>query len=533
MSKLTERSTMPYIFILPLAMMLLLTGCLESPKPTEHAKLAEYKNIETGCLQNPPQILSSECTQFVNSLKKERQVLDEMQSIKEDEKQESTYIALADQESSLALKLQTDRSLLAKKCDSAMSTIVDNDDINSASFCLLFDENSIALKEYKYLQKNAPIFDNNPQYRAYKKLYAQKKLHEGINAMNKGDKRTALTAFKAASEANSAEATYLVGIIYEAKQIKKAIAWHKQALAEGVNLSKLNLARLYLRIKLPHKAKEWYLNAAEDDNALAQYQVFKMDAKSKSFKAYEKAQASLLLSAENNYPQAQYILGLQLLKQKKTDQAQQWLEKAEANGISGANLFLGKLYFEQKLYPKAYSLLLKSADTGAANYMLGQMYEKALGVKKNSILAYRHYKKAHELAHDNHVDDMKRMQKKLTKKERKEAKYIARKEAAKAKDFAKNCGVPYSSKNIKVTNRKIHLHGVGIKPIKEANGFIIYGEQERLYYVVDAKIAATLQPYTPINIMAKTTGHSILISSDTGRLQDIAQFQYIKECKAH
>jgi TPR repeat protein len=321
-----------------------------------HAKLSNYQSIHEACKQNPPQTLHEECTQFLSDLDEENTLLHEMQDIKEDERQEAAYIALADRESTLAQKILTDKTLLATKCQTQMAAIIKNDDINSAAFCLLFEENSITLEEYEYLRQYAPRFDNNPQYVAYEKQYAKKKIQEGIKAMNRGDKRAALDAFKAASAANSAEAAYLVGIIYEEKQIKKAITWHKKAIAEGVNLSKVNLARLYLRIKLPNKAREWYMGAAEDNNALAQYRLFKMDAKSKSFKARTEAQVWLDRSANNNYPQAQYIYGLQLLKQKKNEEAQLWLEKAHANGISDTNLFLGKLYFEQEAYDKAYPL---------------------------------------------------------------------------------------------------------------------------------------------------------------------------------
>lgn len=521
---------MPYILIGTLSMMLLLTGCVSSPKPAMHTKLSNYQSIQEACKQNPPLALQQECTQFLNDLESESALLYEMQDIKEDEKQEAAYIALADRESTLSNKLQTDRTAIAAKCQTQMADIVKNDDINSAAFCLLFEENSITLQEYKYLQAHAPRFDNNPQYRAYEDQYAQKKIKEGIKAMNKGDKRAALGAFKTASAANSAEAAYLVGIIYEEKQIKKAITWHKKAIAQGVNLSKVNLARLYLRIKLPNKAREWYMSAAKDNNALAQYRLFKMDAKAKGLKARTEAQVWLDRSANNNYPQAQYIYGLQLLKQKKSDQAQLWLEKAHANGISATNLFLGKLYFEQESYDKAYPLLIKAKEKGEANYLLAKMYENALGVKKNSVLAYRHYKKAHELAYDNCVADMKRLQKRLTKKDRQAARYVDKKEVARTKELAKTCGRPYSDKNAKVPNRKIHIVGVGVKPIQEANGFVVYGDDERLYYIIDPEMAAKIKAYDYVDISAKATGKAITISSDTGTLQTVYQLHAQKNC---
>ena len=524
------RFAMPYMFILTFATMLLLTGCLSSPKPAVHEKLSSHQNIKEACQQNPPQTLHEECTQFLKDLEEENTLLTEMQDIKEDEKQEAAYIALADRESALAQKLQTGKTQLAEKCLTQIAAIVKNDDINGAAFCLLFQENNITMDEYKYLKKHAPRFDNNPQYRAFEEQYAQEQIHEGLKAMNKGDKKAALNAFKTASDARSAEAAYLVGIIYEEKQIKKAITWHKKALAEGIELSKLNLARLYLRIKLPNKAREWYLSAAKENNALAQYRLFKMDTKSKSLKTRQEALTWLERSANNNYPQAQYIYGLQLLKQKKDKEAQHWLEKANANGISATNLFLGKLYFEQESYDSAYPLLIKAKEQGEANYLLAKMYENGHGVKKNSVLAYRHYKKAHEFAHNNYVADMKRLQKKLTKKERQAAKYVDKKEAQIIKESVKACGQIPDRKNITVENRKIHIIGVGVKPLNEANGFIVYGEDERLYYIIDTEMASKIKAYESVNISAKATGKAITISSDTGTLQPIYQFHTQKIC---
>ncbi len=521
---------MPYFFLLSLSTMLLLTGCLPSPKPLEHEKLTHYQGIKSACKQNPLKTLNTECTQLLSDLVEENNLLDAMQAIKEDERQEAAYITLADKESALSQKLEADNRLIAKQCQTQMTEIIKQDDINSAALCLLYEENPITLAQYKYLSTHAPMFDANPQYKAYQAGYAKKMVHEGIQAMYKGDKKSALNAFKAASAAKSAEAAYLAGIIYEEKQIEKAIIWHKKALAEGVNLSKVNLARLYLRIKLPNKAKEWYASAAQDNNALAQYRLFKMGTKSTSLKVREEAQQSLVRSANNNYPQAQYIYGLQLLKQKRSDEAKLWLEKAHDNGITDSNQFLGKIYFEEEAFDKAYPLLLDAQDKGAANYMLAVMYENGLGVKKNSVLAYQHYKMAHELAYGNYVQDMKRVQKLITSKERQAASYIEKKIANNNNEMNKVCGRPFSDTNAKVTNRKIHLLGVAVKPVKEANGFIIYGDDERLYYVIDTAMASKINAYESVDISAKSTGKAITISSDTGTLQNIYQFYMPKNC---
>ena len=521
---------MPYRHLISLPIFLLLTGCLGTPTPTEHTKLTPYKSVLTGCQQNPPQMLQKECTDFVEDLQKEQKLLDAMQEIREDARKEPAYITLADQETALLLKVEQDKKTLAQACQTQMSAIVQDDDVNSAAFCLLFDENSITLPEYLYLKKYAPRFDENSQYLAFEKKYAQEKLQEGLKAMNQGDKKNALKAFKSAYDARSAEAAYLIGIIYEEKQIKKAIAWHKKAVAAGVKLSKVNLARLYLRIKLPKKAHAWYLSAAKDNNALAQYRLFKMDAKAKSKKRQEEAQRWLDRSAQNNYPQAQYIYGLQLLKQKQYEQAAQWLEKAHRNGIRETNFFLGKLYFEKGDYKKAYPHLLQATDKGEANYLLAKMYESGLGIKKNSVLAYRHYKKAHEQAHDNHVADMKRLQKRLTRKERLAAKYVGKKEAARLADIVKRCGPLANTKNVKRAHKYIHIVGVAVKPIPQANGVIVYGEHEKVYYIIAPELAATISDYDHVDLKAKATGKAITISSDTGTLQAVYQFHNSKTC---
>jgi len=521
---------MPYKRLLTLSVTLLLTGCLGTPKPTEHAKLSAYKSIESGCQENPPKTLQTECSVFSASLQKEQLLLDEMQAIREDAHEEPAYIALADQEAEVMQRLQRDRAALAKACQTQMPAIVKNDDINSATFCLLFDENRITLDEYLYLKRYAPRFDENRQYLAFEQQYAEQKLKEGLKAMNKGDKRSALKAFKSAYDAHSAEAAYLVGIIYEEKQIKKAISWHKKAVAAGVKRSKVNLARLYLRIKLPNKAYEWYLSAAKDGDALAQYRLFKMDAKSKSKKRQEEARLWLERSAQNNYPQAQYIYGLQLLKQKKREAAQKWLERAHQNGIRESGFFLGKLYFEQESYKKAYPHLLQATDKGEANYLLARMYESGLGVKKNSVLAYRHYKKAHEQAHDNHVKDMRRLQKRLTKKERIAAKYVGKKEAKRLVEIARRCGPLADEKNIRRTNKTIHIVGVAVKPVQNANGVIVYGEHEKVYYIIAPELARSLSDYQYVDLKAKATGKAIVISSDTGALQPVYQFYNSRQC---
>ncbi len=516
--------------LLTLSAFLLLSGCGE-PQPPEFSKLLAYQELKSRCVTDAPESLQVECQQFVTDYDREHELLSKMAEIHEDEHQEQEYIDLASSEALLALKVHANEKLIAKQCQTQMPKIINSNDLNSVDFCLQFSENTLTLKEYNYLQKFAPRFDNNPQYLEYQAKYASEKITEGLRAMNEGKKREAIEAFKLASDAKDPEGTYLVGIIYEEKQIKKAIAWHKKAVAQGVNLSNVNLARLYLRIKLPKQAKMYYTQAAKGGNALAQYRLFKMDTKSKSKKSRKKAQEWLRKSASSNYPQAQYIYGLQMMKHKEFTKAQEWLQKAYDNGMLDAAFFLGKIYFQEESYEKAYGMLSRATDKGEANFMLAQMFEKGLGVKRNSVLAYRYYKKAHEQNHDNHVADMKRMQRKLTKKDRLAARYIGTKAAKKAKATRKRCGPLANEKNVKKAKKNIHIVGVAQKPIKSANGFIVYGEHERLYYIIAPELAKNITPYQSISIKVKTTGKAMRISSDVGALQSVYQFLHLATCK--
>ncbi len=516
-----------YALLLPT--LLLFTAC-SSPKPVPHEKLKEYQTLKEACETNPPLILAKECQGFTNDLQREDALLTEMREIRGEEQKEPHYISLADKESLLSLKIHADKTLLAQKCQSEMPDIVKEDDINGAAFCLLFSDNHITEDEYIYLKKFSPRFDKNPQLLDYEHRYAQEKLTEGLKALSSGDKRSALTAFKLAANANSPEGTFLVALVYEEKQLKKAIAWHKKAITLGVDLSEVHLARLYLRIKLPKRAREWYLKAAKQKNALAQYRLFKIDSKSSSKKLQDDAHKWLERSAKNNYPQAQFVYGLQLMKQKQKEQALLWLNRAYDNGISASDFFLGKLYYEEGRYEEAFRKLILATDNGTANYLLAKMNEAGLGVEKNSVLAYRYYKRAHELNHGNHIADLKRLQKHLTKKERIAAKYIGKKEKQRRKEIAKACGNMANSKNIAKEDKVVHIIGVAAKPVGDANGFMVYGDNEQHYYMIAPDIAKKIDSYYSVNFRARSTGHPVLISSDAGTLQTLYQFKDLKVC---
>jgi TPR repeat protein len=495
-----------------------------------HPKLASYQSLQNGCKKNQPALLEQECTLFLSDLEAENALLQKMQQFEEDEKGESGYIALAEEESALQKKLQNDKMVLARSCQAKQAAIIQNDDLNSAEFCLLFKENTLSLEMYRYLKRYAPRFDTNPQYRAFEESYASQHIQKGLTALYRGDKRAALNAFNVASDANSAEAKYFIGLIYEARHVDKAIAWHREALAHGIERSKRNLARLYLRIKQPNNAKKWYLSAAKSGDALAQYRLFKMDAKSKSMKAREEAQRWLERSAKSNYPQAQYIYGLQLLKQKKDVEAIYWLEKAEDNGISDTRFFLGRLYFQNKDYPKAYPMLMNAKNRGEANVMLARMYEEGLGTEQNHFLAYTHYKKAHEHGQNNCLADMQRVQKKITRQERQAAKRIIQKAAKATKEARRRCGDPADNKNIMISNKTVRITGVVADTQRKGGGLSVYGDHERLYYIIDPEMDNGHQPYQKVDLLVKATGNSLEISDDSGALQRVYQFHYLKAC---
>ncbi|NCE98095.1 MobP2 family relaxase [Emergencia sp. 1XD21-10] len=273
-----------------------------------------------------------------------------------------------------------------------------------------------------------------------------------------------LAYLQRAAEEGNVYAVYQLGQIYERGEIVEAdpeetYSYYKKALAEYLESDDKDAA-LYYRIATMYKngqgtersyqeAIKYYQKAAEQDNALAMYQLGKIYLHGVSGENIEKDTEQSLryfaLAAERDNPYAQYQLGsiyergeitesdtersydnykkalenflqvepkdeitcyrigIMYLKGKGTtidyEKAGEYLEKAAENDNLFALYQLGQLYLHQdnpyRDVEKGITYLKKAEKGNAyAAYQLGQIYERGEIVEADLEEAYSHYKKA-------------------------------------------------------------------------------------------------------------------------------------------
>ena len=150
------------------------------------------------------------------------------------------------------------------------------------------------------------------------------------------------------------------------------------------------------------KALEWYLKAAEQDYANAQYNAGSVYEHiyhdyPKALKWYQKA-------ANHNHSNAQNSIGTMFLQGKGVTKDHQtainWFQKAVEQGCANAQYNLAVMYQEglgiAKNYEKAYQLNKKAAERDVANaqYNLGAAYYHGWGVAKNKRLALKWFERS-------------------------------------------------------------------------------------------------------------------------------------------
>ncbi len=520
---------------------LVFTACTPAPEVPLSPELSQYALAKENCERlrttlgiYVPDELDKECLVFLQRLNKANALDYKIAHFNDDNtdpnaRPKPEYILLQTDGYRQHLKTKLDYQELADTINKVSLEAIANDRLADVELTLSFPETQFTKEHYLYYKKYAPQFDNDPQYLAYEQQYAQELVNQGLAFLSEGDKRSALTLFKEAAAIHSAQAEYLAGIVYEAKHIDKAIEWHTRAQEHGIKGSRIQLARLYSRQHEPKESQKWYLLAAEDGDAHAQFILYEQYKKTVSDKSQEIAAKWLKSAADNGFPQAEYAYGEQLLKINKTAEAKTWLLKAKVHGVTAAGAPLGSIFFKDKQYRKAFPLL-DIADTAAAKYQLGKMFEHGLGVKADYYSAYMLYKEAYRLGIKGAKKDMARVDK--LKTEREEAHYEAakRREGEYQKELAQRCGEKVTNRNIRTAGEMLHLHGLVELPLENSDGFILNTEDGRKFFVLGADRADTEQ-YKHVDITAKSTGKSLTISGDNDSTMTIYQLSFQKNCQ--
>jgi len=520
---------------------LMFTACQSTPNVPLSAELDKYALVQEKCegLQTMPGIhvpdaLDKECRNFLRRLDKANAIDYKVAHFNDERdpnaKPKPEFIMLQTDAHRQHRKTEVEYETFCDTINKISLDAVAHDELSDVELTLTFAETTFAKEHYDYYKKQSAQHHQDSQFLAFEKRYAQELLKQGLGYLSQGDKKRAIAVFKEAASLNNIKAAYLVGIVYEAKNIDKAIEWHTKAKDSGVKSSRINLARLYDRKRQPKEAQKFYIEAAEDGDAYAQYRLYRQYKKTDNTKTNALSHEWLVKSAENGFPPAEYTYAQQLFKEKETERAKRWLTKAYEHGISAADIELGRLYFKEKKYAKALKHL-STAKSGQSKYELAQMYEKGLGVEIDYYRSYMLYAEALKLGQKKAKKDATRLSKLKTKKE--EAHYNAakRKERQRNEALIQHNGEKPMLRNIRTKGMSIHIQGLVTLPLDNSYGFIVHSEDGKHFYVIDPKRQAEVSQYQYIDIVTTATGNAITVSGDNGMTTEIYYFTFQKHCQ--
>ncbi len=530
-----------YAIIFTFVFSLMFTACQSTPDVPLSPELDKYALVQEKCegLRTIPGIhvpdaLDKECRNFLRRLDKANALEYKVAHFNDDRdpsaKPKPEFIMLQTDAYRQRRKTEVEYETF---CDTINKTSLDaitHNELSNVELTLTFAETTFTKEHYDYYKKQTAKHHAEPQFIIFEKRYAKELIKQGLDYLSQGDKKHAIAAFKEASSLNNVKAAYLVGIVYEAKNIDKAIQWHTKAKEDGITRSRIHLARLYERKRQPKEAQKLYVEAAEDGDAYAQFQLYRQYKRTDNVKTNALSQKWLIRSAESAFPPAEYAYGQQLLKAKKTESAKSWLTKAYEHGISMADIELGTLYFNDKNYAEALKHLT-AAQSGKSKYQLAQMYEKGLGVKIDYYRSYLLYGEAVRLGQKKAKKDAARLSKLKTAKEQAHYDAAKRKEKQRQEAFVLNNGQKPILRNIRTKGMSIHIRGLVTLPLGNSSSFIVHGEGGRHFYILDPEHQLDVSQYQHVDIVTTATGNAITVSSDEGMTTDIYYFTFQKHCQ--
>ena len=520
---------------------LFISACNSTLETPQSPKLSQYTLIKENCthVRLTPGIfihdsVDEECRSFLLRLEKANDAEYKLHRFREknpnsDLSRESTYIMLKKDANRQHRKTEVEYKKLSKELNDVSLDAIKHDELSDVDLTLTFVETHFTKAHYDYYSTQDSEYQEKSVYLIFEKKYTKKLINKGLVYLSKGDKRSALKTFKTAAKMRSSQAQYLVAIIYEAKNVDKAIAWHTKALKHGTKGSRINLARLHLRKHEPKISQKFYVEAAEEGDAYAQFLLYQQYHKTDNPKANAKALSWLKKSANNNFAPAANAYGMTLLKNAETEKALPWLIQASDHGLLTATEALGLLYYTQKEYDQAL-VCLQQVNTIKAKQTLAKMYEGSLGVNLDYYKAYMLYKDALKLGAKSSEKDVKRLARLTTSKEKAHYEAAKRKQRERTKKRRLEYGEKPILRNLRSAGTKIRLQGLVSLPLESSQGFIVTAADGKQFYVIDSAQAAHISQFQYVDISAKATANAISISSDNGLTIPIYQLHYLNKC---
>jgi len=512
-------------YLIILSTLILFSGCGSTPDAALAPKLSHYATAQQQCsdfLDGKSELtgkVEKECDLFLKRLEKTNAIASDLASgkLKKGETKEKKILYSRERN---RLKLQYDK--LSTSVKSATLTAIKNDDIDAFTLGIAFPGNTFIAPYYDYMATKALHFENNPLYLDFKHKESEKLMLKGQHYLKQGKEKKARNVFEKAAKMGNPQAARSTALLYEESDIKLALKWHHKAVEGGVKSSNLNLGRLYEQDGQKELALNSYLRAAVDENAKAQYYLYRYFLD----KNRDKAVSWLQKSAANGYAHAQYSYALILMEKSKTDKAIDLLRQASQNNYPLASDYLGVYYYDIKLFDSAFKQL-KQSESANSFYLRAKMLEEGTGTDRDYKLAYTFYSRAAALGIKDVDKDLKRVNALLSKEQQHNAADQKREESKRMAAMTKQCGVVPTASTIKKSGRKFHIIGTASAPVGRRS-FIIYGNDGEDYYLLRAR---GIQEDDRVDISVMSTGSTASISSaDDEEAVDIYQFTFIKEC---
>ena len=248
-------------------------------------------------------------------------------------------------------------------------------------------------------------------------------LNEGYDAYERGDYSAAFRAWRPLAEADSAEAKYNLGYMYdygEGVPIDdiQAAYWYRRAAEQDHITAQFNLGVMYAYgegvTEDAGEAAYWYRQAAEQDHAGAQYHLAYMYDEGIGI-PIDDAQGVYWYrrAAEQSDPSAQLNLGYMYDAGEGVamDRAEAlyWYTQAADQGLAVAQYHIGIMYRDGSGVAQDYGATIAWFEMAAnqgdldALFNLGVMYETGQGVTADPVIAFVYYALAADQGNDEAV----------------------------------------------------------------------------------------------------------------------------------
>jgi len=512
-------------YLIITSLLILLSGCGSTPDVALSPKLSQYTTAQKQCndfIEGKSELtgqIEKECKQFLVRLNTANTTANQLASgtLKKGEAKERKILYSRERS-----RLDQAYQKLSGSIKDATLATIKSDDIEKFQKGIAFPGNTFIEPYYTYMKSKAPQFDSNVYYLDFQRDESTRLMLKAEQNLKQGKKSKALTLFEKAANLGNVQAARSTALLYEKSVPKKALEWHLKAVDGGVKASYLNLGRLYENKGEKELALEWYLKAAAQNSAKAQYRLYLYFLDTDKSKAISWLQQS----SKNGYTQAQYTYALVLMQEKKSDDAINLLQQASQKNYSPASDYLGQYFYDLKLYGSAFKQL-KSSKSADSFYLRAKMLEDGLGREKDYKEAYTFYFQADSLGKKDAKKDMRRVDALLSKEHKKRATEQKREQAKQIAAMTKACGPAPTPAAIKKRGRKFHIIGTASAPVGRQS-FIIYGDNGEDYYLMRTK-GINEDDRVDISVMSTGSTASVSTAEDEASV-DIYQFTFIKEC---